>query len=52
MSKARGRRPQWLPTPKNGDRLDGQIARRHDVVNPENTFFSVKRVYREEDVGG
>ncbi|CAN1759545.1 Spermidine synthase 1 [Linum perenne] len=33
MSKARGRRPQWLPTPKNGDRLDGQIARRHDVVS-------------------
>ncbi|KAL2483844.1 Heat shock 70 kDa protein 6 [Forsythia ovata] len=28
---------------KNGDRLVGQIAKRQSVVNPENTFFSVKR---------
>ncbi|XP_050150514.1 uncharacterized protein LOC126625466 [Malus sylvestris] len=28
---------------KNGDRLVGQIAKRQAVVNPENTFFSVKR---------
>jgi heat shock protein 1/8 len=28
---------------KNGDRLVGQIAKRQGVVNPENTFFSVKR---------
>uniref|UniRef100_A0A6N2MTE5 Uncharacterized protein n=1 Tax=Salix viminalis TaxID=40686 RepID=A0A6N2MTE5_SALVM len=27
----------------NGDRLVGQIAKRQAVVNPENTFFSVKR---------
>ncbi|KAM4072982.1 hypothetical protein ACB094_11G181400 [Castanea mollissima] len=28
---------------KNGDKLVGQIAKRQTVVNPENTFFSVKR---------
>ena len=28
---------------KTGDRLVGQIAKRQGVVNPENTFFSVKR---------
>ena len=28
---------------KNGDRLVGQIAKRQAVVNPTNTFFSVKR---------
>ncbi|KAB5512558.1 hypothetical protein DKX38_029588 [Salix brachista] len=27
----------------NGDRVVGQIAKRQAVVNPENTFFSVKR---------
>ncbi|KAJ6403756.1 hypothetical protein OIU84_012039 [Salix udensis] len=27
----------------NRDRLVGQIAKRQAVVNPENTFFSVKR---------
>ena len=29
--------------PKNGDRLVGQIAKRQGVMNPENTFYSVKR---------
>ncbi len=28
---------------KNGDRLVGQIAKRQGVMNPENTFYSVKR---------
>jgi molecular chaperone DnaK (HSP70) len=28
---------------KSGDRLVGQIAKRQGVVNPENTFASVKR---------
>ena len=28
---------------KNGDMLVGQIAKPQAVVNPENTFFSVKR---------
>nr|YP_009293798.1 heat shock protein 70 chaperone [Ahnfeltia plicata]AOM65486.1 heat shock protein 70 chaperone [Ahnfeltia plicata]UAT97120.1 heat shock protein 70 chaperone [Ahnfeltia plicata]UAT97325.1 heat shock protein 70 chaperone [Ahnfeltia plicata] len=28
---------------KNGDRLVGQIAKRQAVINPENTFYSVKR---------
>ncbi|KAL0028796.1 hypothetical protein WJX79_008360 [Trebouxia sp. C0005] len=36
-----GGKPTLLP--KNGDRLVGQIAKRQGVVNPENTFFSVKR---------
>jgi molecular chaperone DnaK len=28
---------------KNGDRLVGQIAKRQAVMNPQNTFYSVKR---------
>jgi len=28
---------------KNGDRLVGQIAKRQAVMNPDNTFYSVKR---------
>ena len=28
---------------KNGDKLIGQIAKRQAVINPENTFYSVKR---------
>ncbi|CAA6667061.1 unnamed protein product [Spirodela intermedia] len=31
------------PRGSNGDRLVGQIAKRQAVVNPANTFFSVKR---------
>ncbi|KAE9446375.1 hypothetical protein C3L33_21734, partial [Rhododendron williamsianum] len=37
-----GRRRPWWRT-RDGDRLVGQIAKRQAVVNPENTFFSVKR---------
>ncbi|KAK8704707.1 hypothetical protein V6N13_048322 [Hibiscus sabdariffa] len=38
------RRPWWrVPRVGTGDRLVGQIAKRQAVVNPENTFFSVKR---------
>ncbi|KAM0970790.1 hypothetical protein ACFX13_019071 [Malus domestica] len=34
--------PPVVAYTKNGDRLVGQIAKRQAVVNPENTFFSVK----------
>lgn len=34
--------PSVVACTKNGDRLVGQIAKRQAVVNPENTFFSVK----------
>ena len=30
-------------SPKSGERMVGQVARRQAVVNPENTIFSVKR---------
>ena len=38
---------------KNGDKLVGQIAKRQAVINPENTFYSVKRFIgcKEEEVG-
>lgn len=35
--------PSVVAFSKTGDRLVGQIAKRQAVVNPENTFFSVKR---------
>ncbi|XP_021760397.1 stromal 70 kDa heat shock-related protein, chloroplastic-like [Chenopodium quinoa] len=35
--------PSVVAYTKGGDRLVGQIAKRQAVVNPENTFFSVKR---------
>lgn len=35
--------PSVVAYTKNGDRLVGQIAKRQSVVNPENTFSSVKR---------
>ncbi len=35
--------PSVVAYTKNGDRLVGQIAKRQAVVNPENTFYSVKR---------
>jgi molecular chaperone DnaK len=35
---------------KNGDKLVGQIAKRQSVINPENTFSSVKRfIGRKKD---
>lgn len=35
---------------KNGDKLVGQIAKRQAVINPENTFYSVKRfIGRQSD---
>ncbi|XP_068669667.1 stromal 70 kDa heat shock-related protein, chloroplastic-like [Aristolochia californica] len=45
VSNAEGQRttPSVVAYTKNGDRLVGQIAKRQAVVNPENTFFSVKR---------
>ena len=35
--------PSIVAYTKAGDRLVGQIAKRQGVVNPENTFYSVKR---------
>ncbi|XVE80884.1 hypothetical protein DITRI_Ditri15bG0016900 [Diplodiscus trichospermus] len=45
VSNAEGQRttPSVVAYTKSGDRLVGQIAKRQAVVNPENTFFSVKR---------
>jgi len=41
-------------SPKSGERLVGQVARRQAIVNPENTIFSVKRLmgrkYKEPEV--
>ncbi|MGB8701717.1 MAG: molecular chaperone DnaK [Thermosynechococcaceae cyanobacterium] len=43
--------PSVVAHTKTGDRLVGQIAKRQAVMNPENTFYSVKRFigrqYRE-----
>jgi molecular chaperone DnaK len=35
--------PSVVAYAKNGDRLVGQIAKRQGVMNPHNTFYSVKR---------
>jgi len=35
--------PSVIAYTKNGDRLVGQIAKRQAVINPDNTFYSVKR---------
>lgn len=45
VTNAEGQRttPSVVAYTKNKDRLVGQIAKRQAVVNPENTFFSVKR---------
>lgn len=45
IANAEGQRttPSVVAYTKNGDRLVGQIARRQAVMNPENTFYSVKR---------
>lgn len=45
VTNAEGQRttPSVVAFNKNGDRLVGQIAKRQAVVNPENTFYSVKR---------
>ena len=45
VTNAEGARttPSVVAFTKSGDRLVGQIAKRQGVVNPENTFFSVKR---------
>lgn len=42
--------PSVVAYAKNGDRLVGQIAKRQSVMNPENTFYSVKRfIGRRQD---
>ena len=45
--------PSVVAFAKNGDRLVGQIAKRQAVMNPENTFYSVKRFIgrRFDEVG-
>jgi len=45
VTNAEGQRttPSVVAYTKTGDQLVGQIAKRQAVVNPENTFFSVKR---------
>lgn len=45
VTNAEGQRntPSVVAYTKSGDRLVGQIAKRQAVVNPDNTFFSVKR---------
>ncbi|NJL47871.1 MAG: molecular chaperone DnaK [Leptolyngbyaceae cyanobacterium SM2_5_2] len=45
--------PSVVAYAKNGDRLVGQIAKRQAVMNPENTFYSVKRFIgrRFDEVG-
>nr|YP_010835323.1 Hsp70-type chaperone [Cryptomonas gyropyrenoidosa]WFQ82998.1 Hsp70-type chaperone [Cryptomonas gyropyrenoidosa] len=35
--------PSVIAYTKNGDRLVGQIAKRQAVINPDNTYYSVKR---------
>jgi molecular chaperone DnaK len=42
--------PSVVAYAKNGDQLVGQIAKRQAVMNPENTFYSVKRfIGRRQD---
>ena len=50
VTNAEGQRtiPSVVVYTKNGDKLLGQIAKRQAVVNPENTFFSVKRFIRRK----
>ncbi|PSN18855.1 molecular chaperone DnaK [filamentous cyanobacterium CCP5] len=45
--------PSVVAYAKNGDRLVGQIAKRQAVMNPDNTFYSVKRFIgrRYDEVG-
>ena len=45
ISNAEGFRttPSVVGYAKNSDRLVGQIAKRQGVMNPQNTFYSVKR---------
>lgn len=45
IANAEGQRimPSVVAYAKTGERLVGQIARRQAVMNPENTFYSVKR---------
>merc|ERR1712070_918382 len=45
IANAEGNRttPSVVAYTKKGDLLVGQIAKRQAVVNPENTFYSIKR---------
>lgn len=45
IANAEGSRttPSVISFTKDGERLVGQMARRQSVLNPENTFYSVKR---------
>ena len=37
------RRRRSSPSPKTGERLVGQVAKRQAITNPENTVYSIKR---------
>lgn len=55
IANAEGTRttPSVVAYAKNGDRLVGQIAKRQGVMNPENTYYSVKRfIGRKSDEVG
>lgn len=56
ITNAEGQRttPSVVAYTKTGDMLIGQIAKRQAVVNPTNTFFSVKRFIgrRHDEVTG
>ena len=43
MKRVRARPPPSSPSPKSGERLVGQVAKRQAITNPENTIFSIKR---------
>ena len=41
--RAAARRRRSSPSPRSGERLVGQVAKRQAVTNPDNTVFSIKR---------
>ena len=43
-ARARAPRPRWWPSPRAGERLVGQIAKRQAITNPETTIYVVKRL--------
>ena len=43
MPKVERTTPSVVAYTKKGDLLVGQIAKRQAVINPENTFYSIKR---------
>ena len=47
IANAEGARttPSVVAFAKNGERLVGQLARRQAVVNPQNTVYSIKKLF-------